>query len=371
MQLDAQELKALADAQAKLKSTTTEIRDRMHELEQRLAAGNAPSESSGADPMDSLAEVIRKGLPGILDGSTRSAGVALKASDLLGLQTKATIVNSGDTMSQNWRTPGVVGAAQRRRWVRSLLPLLRVDSGSQVEFLQATNSAQLAEAQYDSPATEGATKKESAYTFSLVALPIPTLAHWTKASRQVLADNAALSGFLRSELLYGLELEFERQILVGDGAGGDMAGLATTGSHTDYNAAVTGDSYIDTIRRAIGQLETADHQADSIILHPDDWTMIELVKETSTDAYICGQPRGANPQSLWGVPVFISTSMTEGEFLVGDLAGACALHMREDARLLVSEDDGDNFRQNLVTMLAELRVVLAVHRPAGVIHGSF
>jgi HK97 family phage major capsid protein len=371
-QFTAEQLKALADAQEKLKLTESELRERMMTLEQRLTAGPTEGHTpGGGDSLDSVAEAIRKGLPGILDGSTRSGGVALKASDLLGLQTKAAIVNSGDTMSQNARLPGVVGASQRRRWVRSLLPIVRVDSGSQAEFLRATHSAQLAEAQYDSPAREGVTKKESAYTFELVALPIPTLAHWTKASRQVLADNASLSGFLRSELLYGLELELERQILVGDGTGGDMPGLCTTGSHTDYAGGATADTYIDTLRRAIGQLEAADHQADAVVVHPDDWTVIELVKESTTNGYVAGQPRGANPAALWNVPVFTSTSMTEGQFLVADLAGSCGLHLREDARLLASEDDGDNFRQNLITMLAELRAVLAVYRSAGVIHGSF
>lgn len=368
-QLTADDLKALADAQAKLKATTAEIRERMHTLEQRMTAGPAEGHTpGGGDPLADVAEAIRKGLPGILDGSTRSGGVALRASDLL---TKATIVNVGNTMSQHARLPGVVGASQRRRWVRELLPVVRVESGSQCEFLRATHSAQYAEAQYSSPAREGVTKAESSFTFELITLPIPTLAHWTKASRQVLSDSAGLAGFLRSELLYGLELELERQILVGDGAGGDMAGLCTTGSHTDYAGAVTGDTYIDTLRRAIGQLGAADHQADAIVVHPDDWTTIELTKEATTDAYIAGQPRGANPASLWNVPVFTSTSMTEGQFLVADLAGACGLHMREDARMLVSEDDGDNFRQNLLTMLAELRAVLAVYRPAGVIHGSF
>jgi HK97 family phage major capsid protein len=63
--------------------------------------------------------------------------------------------------------------------------------------------------------------------------------------------------------------------------------------------------------------------------------------------------------------------MTAGNFLVGRFRGSATLYDRMAARVEVSTEDSDNFRRNLVTVLAEERVGLAVKQPTGFTKGAF
>jgi HK97 family phage major capsid protein len=66
-----------------------------------------------------------------------------------------------------------------------------------------------------------------------------------------------------------------------------------------------------------------------------------------------------------------SYSFEPGDFMVGAFKLAATLFDREEAQILVSNEDQDNFVRNLVTVLCEERLALAVTRPAAFIYGSF
>jgi HK97 family phage major capsid protein len=74
---------------------------------------------------------------------------------------------------------------------------------------------------------------------------------------------------------------------------------------------------------------------------------------------------------LWGLPVVESDGMSRGDFLVGAFRLAATLFDREEAAILVSTEDQDNFVKNLVTILAEERLALAITRPTAFVHGGF
>src|SRR3546814_3746850 len=63
--------------------------------------------------------------------------------------------------------------------------------------------------------------------------------------------------------------------------------------------------------------------------------------------------------------------MTAGNFLTGAFRLGAQIFDRQDARVEVSTEDSDNFRKNLVTILAEERLALAVYRPEAFIRGGF
>jgi HK97 family phage major capsid protein len=79
----------------------------------------------------------------------------------------------------------------------------------------------------------------------------------------------------------------------------------------------------------------------------------------------------ATPAMLWGVPVVQSYSFEPGDFLVGAFKLAATLFDREEAQILVSTENQDNFIRNMVTILCEERLGLAVTRPAAFVYGSF
>lgn len=292
-------------------------------------------------------------------------GIPVTAADLLRPQA-ATIINDDDVLSPNHRLPGIVYAPQRRVWLRERLHIIPV-TGSAVEYSKEasyTNNAATQAA--GSPVVfEAVQKAESAFSFQLVNVRIPTVAHFVRASRQVLDDSPALANFLDMRLRYGLDIEVERQIISGDGTSGDMLGIAAQA--TTYVPA-SGDSELDTLSQAKAWLENANYQPDCVVLNPLDYGRLERIK-TTTGEYVIGQPTGALQPVLWGVPVFKSATIPQGKFLMFD-SGCVALFLREDAVVRMSEADGDTFIKNVLTLLAEVRMVVGVLVPAGVLYGD-
>jgi len=188
-----------------------------------------------------------------------------------------------------------------------------------------------------------------------------------------LDDSAQLESYVNGRLVYGLKLEEEDQLLNGNGTSGNLGGLLKSGNYTAYTRAVTGDSKLDTIRRALTQAQLSEFTADAIVLNPADWETIELLK-SSYGEYIFGGDMGpidALGPRIWGKRVVATNSITAGTFLVGSFTMGAQIWDRQDAAVQISYEDGDNFKKNMATLLAEERLALTVYRPAAFISGSF
>lgn len=67
---------------------------------------------------------------------------------------------------------------------------------------------------------------------------------------------------------------------------------------------------------------------------------------------------------LWQVAVAPTPTMSPGEVLVGSFRLGARLHDRLLVKVLISSEDKDNFRKNMLTVRAEERVALAVRVPS-------
>lgn len=262
------------------------------------------------------------------------------------------------------RVQGIITPNNRTLRIRDLLPKGRTGSNS-IEFIQESGFANMA-----AVVAEGAQKPESTLSFEIQNAPVRTIAHWLQASKQILADVPQLESYIDTRLRYGLELVEERELLAGDGTGQHILGLIPQATAFDRTRLRVGDTRIDVIRRAMTQLRLSEYQASAIVLHPTDWEEIELTKDTTGD-YIWANPRGLLGPTLWGLPVLDSTSLTEGEFLIGAFNVAAQIWDREDATVDISTEDRDNFIKNMVTIRAEERLALTVYRPESFIYGDF
>jgi len=170
--------------------------------------------------------------------------------------------------------------------------------------------------------------------------------------------------------MYGLKLEEEDELLNGDGTGGTLNGLRKSGNYTAYNRGATGDTKIDTLRKAMLQVSLSFYDPSAMIMNPIDWTDIELLKDT-LGRYIVGDPQSTTRPSLWGLPVVATPSMPAGNFQVGAYAQAAQIWDREDATIRTSDSHENFFIKNMVAILAEERLALAVYRPAALVGGAF
>lgn len=270
---------------------------------------------------------------------------------------------AGDLV-QNTRLPGVVALPQRRMTVRDLLSPGRMD-GSTLEYVKETGFTNNA-----APVAEGAVKPESSLKFDLVTTSAKVIAHWVKASRQILDDASQLQSIVDQRLRYGLAYVEEQQLLNGDGTGQNLLGIVPQASAYTAPIAVTGATIIDQIRLALLQAELAEYPSTGIVMNPKDWTRVELLKD-SQGRYIIGNPQGNAAASLWGIPVVTTPAMQEGKFLAGAFRLGAQLFDRWEARVEVSTENQDDFIRNMVTILAEERLALAVYRPEAFVYGDF
>lgn len=269
------------------------------------------------------------------------------------------------------RLQGIIMPALRRMTIRNLLPQNRTNSNL-IEFAKELLFTSNAGPQggLTSPTVaggEGETKPESALTFELANTAVVTLAHFIPASRQVLSDAPMLAGYVDGRLRYGLMLEEEDQLLNGAGAAGDLSGLVANA--TAFSGGATNQTALDTLLKAFLQISLQNMEASGVVLHPTDYTNIMLLKDT-TGRYLFSDPHSAEQPRIWGKDVIATASQTQGQFLAGAFTLAAEIFDREDATVRVAEQHADFFVRNMVAILAEERLALAIYRSAAIVKGA-
>jgi len=346
--------KVTSDTKTAIDTLGTEQRvlaDRMLQLEQK-----ASSQGDGAPADESAGAQFVK-------SANYSNFVQADGRIKARMEVKNTITNEiGNTFSE--RRPGIVEGAFRVFTIESLLTNIPTSSNA-IDWIREnvfTNGA--------AEVAEGAAKPQSSLTFTPGTMPVSTVAHWIKITRQLAMDNAALAAYINRRMVYGVDLRVENQLVAGNGTAPNLNGLTNAGNFTAHGytaASLTalglGNTGFDLIGKMIGDAALADYPADVVILNTGDWWTMRLTKDTQ-GRYLLGDPGSTVAPVLFGRPVVASNAMTAGSVWVGSLSQAATLHTREGMAVDLSDSDGDNFTTNLITIRAERRLALTVEKPA-------
>ncbi|MCB1836278.1 MAG: phage major capsid protein [Alcanivoracaceae bacterium] len=347
-----------------LLTTQAELNARLQAAEQALVSGSG---QGGAGRPKSMGQVVAES-----EEFANNAERVARAKGSFSVPVQAAISTTQSDGSNGYpvdpqRVPGIVGLPERRLTIRDLLSWGRTSSNS-IEYVKETGFTNSANVVAEAPSNA---KPESDLTFSLTSAAIATIAHWVHASKQVLSDASMLQGFIDGRLRYGLALKEELQLLKGSGAGLNINGLNTQASaFSNPGVEVSSQTKIDTLRIAMLQVALAEYTADGIVLHPTDWTEIELTKD-SQSRYVFANPTSLAGPTLWGLPVVATQSQDQGDFLTGAFRMGAQGWDREDASVMISTEDRDNFVKNMVTILCEERIGLTVYRPEAFVRGDF
>src|SRR5690606_30767852 len=142
------------------------------------------------------------------------------------------------------------------------------------------------------------------------------IAHFVKASRQILSDASQLSSLIDQRLRYGLAFKEEQQLLNGDGTGQNLLGIIPQATAYADPLSMSSPTQIDMIRLAMLQAELAEYLSRGVVMNPTDWAFIELMKD-STGRYIIGNPQGTVGATLWNRPVVTTQAIAVDKFLTG------------------------------------------------------
>ncbi len=336
------------------------LKARVHEIQQRLDRGEGPGKT---EPEKSFGEQFIEN-QAVKDWVSTSPTKGKTDMRFKATITSATTDAAGSAGAgvQVTRLPGLLELPQRRLTVRDLISPGRMD-GNSLEYVRETGFTNSA-----APVAEGDPKPQSDLKFDLVTTSAKVIAHHMKASRQIIDDFSQLRSIIDQRLLYGLAYVEEGQLLNGDGTGQNLHGIIPQATAYAAAFAPSAPTAIDTLRLAMLQAVLAEYPATGHVLNPTDWARIELTKDT-TGRYIIGNPQGTIGPTLWGLPVVATQAIAVDKFLTGAFRLGAQLFDRWDARVEVGYVN-DDFTRNLVTILAEERLALAVYRPEAFIYGD-
>ena len=215
---------------------------------------------------------------------------------------------------------------------------------------------------------EGQRKPESNINYTQESVSVATVAHYTKASKQILDDASGLRSLIDGRLQYGLKFKEEQQLLHGRG-GNELTGLIPNATEFDNPVSIKEYTSIDILRLAMAQVILSNYSATGHVLNPVQWTEIELSKD-DIGRYIIGNPQGQAQPMMWGLPVVATPSMTEGQFLTGAFKMGAQIFDRWEMTVNISFSNEDDFTRNMVTILCEERLALAIYHKGAFVTGA-
>jgi hypothetical protein len=282
-----------------------------------------------------------------------------------------------------------IGRAQALGWtertlrpgrVRDLFPAERTDAAMlygirETGYINRAKIVPERTAADGGPATGGPTdvfglKPKSELTIVPITYPIATIAHIMYIHRNTLADEPRMRGILDRDMIDGVKMTEDDQLLWGDGVGDNLTGIMNTPGIQQYTGQAA-DRKSAQIRRAATRAILAYFQPTGIVCHPFDWEDIELEQDLNGQYTVAVSVAVGGEKRVWRLNLVDTPAMMEGRALVGAFGTGAKVYDREQVNVMVSTENRDLFERNAVTLRAEERLGLVVDRPESFVSLAF
>jgi HK97 family phage major capsid protein len=299
----------------------------------------------------------------LVKGNTNAARFEIKAGDMT-MANAYTGVVAGETVISDFKFD-----PSRSVHIRTLLPIGNTDAQT-IRFPK--------ESAYDDGAAataQGSTLGASDFDITATSVNVEKIGTFMRITEEMLNDTPGLSSYLSARVPGKVLSVEDTEILNGDGSSPNLDGLFTDGaafitSGGAFDDAVESANEFDVLIAALNQLALSNYQADTILLNPTDFHKIVLLKSTANE-YLKNQIIQGIQPAINGVPITLNTAVTAGKFLVGNLAQASQLWVRDGLGIEFSREDSTNFRDGFVTVRAQERVALTNYSPNAIVQGTF
>ena len=216
---------------------------------------------------------------------------------------------------------------------------------------------------------EGSAKPETTFKVDAKTGQVKTIATWTKVSEQLFADKSQLINILDNNLTHAVDVTVQNQLISGDGTGEKLSGISKEGNFTDYaTGSGTATNTVDLLRNVAFKMRGANIDNLTIVLNWSDWSALLGLKST-TNEYLINGILDPVKQTIYGIPVVLSSAMTAGKFAMGNFKMG-GIVFDKTAMALEIDRTGDDFTKNLITIRAERRLGFAVVQPKAICYGA-
>ena len=204
---------------------------------------------------------------------------------------------------------------------------------------------------------EGAKKPQNSTSFTPVTLALSKIAAFIKETDEILWDQDFLASEVQNSLIYHLGTVEDATIISA------VAGTSGIGAVTYASTEDLADGIIAGIMNV---KQNSAYDASVVIMNPTDYLAALKAKDANKQYIGGGYFSGAYgnggyamPTSIWGVPVFCSSSITAGTAIVA-ARQAVKIWRKGGLDVKLYEQNEDDALYNRVTLLAEERLACAV-----------
>lgn len=309
----------------------------------------------------------------------KASGGVLKPGQIIGVeaknyrtpfgQQKATFTSAGTNVNTTVNyLPGLVDIKQQPLSIRDLLASGQTTQNA-VTYIQETSFTNAA-----TTVAEEGLKPEATFATSVAVATVKKIAVIGRVTDEMFADMPMMRDYVNERLRFMVLQREEAQLYSGNGTGSNILGLtATAGIQTQACGTISATNPVtDSIFKAITKVRTIGFmEPDGIVIHPTDYQIIRLTKDTANQYFGGGPFTGAygndsgielNPR-LWGLKTVVTTAATVGTALVGAFRMGAQIWQREGITVDTSNSDASDFQYNRVAIRVEERLALAVYRP--------
>ena len=209
--------------------------------------------------------------------------------------------------------------------------------------------------------TEGSTKSQRDYDFTMVDLNTDFIAGFTRYSKKMANNLPFLTSFIPNAL--------RRDYAIAENTAFNtvLAAAATASAQI-----ITGKNKIEMLLNEIATQEAANFPVNAIVVRPADyWDILKTEKSTGAGYGLPGVVTLEGGQlRINGIPILRANWLAANKYYVGDWSRINKI-VTEGLSLEFSEVEGTNFVKNNITARIEAQVGLAVEQPAAIIYGDF
>jgi len=390
----ASHVKALEDLKVEKADAEESIKTLQHVEDIGRQLG--PAISVGDEPHDRMFRAIGEAMPinkSIGEVFVQSAGYKSlvdtykstgrlpsgATTGMVALETKGTLAElpgsgGGAMIPVPQVVPGVVEKLFQPLTLESLLMSGQASSNALRYVVEGTATSGAA------GVAEAGTKPESTAGFTTTDEPIKKVATVLPVSEEMLEDAPAVQSYINGRLSLFVQIEAERQLFRGVSGGNEVQGFFTSRGVPIYAGGTAAGNYAEQLFKAInGVRGSAFVEPDWVVMHPTDWQVLRLLKDTANQFYgggpflgPYGGPQGPVQSSgqiagiqdvVWNKAVYVTASIGgAGTALVGTQSAA-QVWSRGGLSVEATNSHLGYFTLNLVAIRAERRLGLAVYRP--------
>jgi HK97 family phage major capsid protein len=209
--------------------------------------------------------------------------------------------------------------------------------------------------------TEGSSKAQRDYDFTMVDVNTDFIAGFTRYSKKMANNLPFLTSFIPNAL--------RRDYFIAENSAFNtvLAGAATASTQV-----ITDKNKIEMLINEIATLENSNYAVNGIVVRPSDFYDIMKTAKSSSSGY--GLPGIAVYEGgvlrINGIAVYKATWLAANKYFVGDWSRVNKV-VTQGLSLEFSEQEGTNFVKNNITARIESQTALAVEQPAAIIYGDF